>query len=97
MIVKDMKYVSKVISKLYAVENGSNVVVAEVIENPGCGFDYLVRIKPEYKYELNIFSECLKLCGLSNISISKDFIEKSIEREFVYCNEDIALVIDEIV
>ena len=92
-----MNYISKVVSKLYAVENGSNVVVAEVIENPGCGFDYLVRIKPKNKYDLNVFAKVIELCGLSSFDVSTDMIDKSINDGYLYKNENIAFIVDEII
>jgi hypothetical protein len=92
-----MNYISKVVSKLYAVENGSNVVVAEVIENPGCGFDYLVRVKPKYKYNLNVFVKIIELCGLPYFDVSMEVIDKSINDGYLYKNENIAFIVDEII
>jgi hypothetical protein len=97
MMVKEMKYVSKIVSKIYAVVNGYNTVVAEVIKGCGCGFDYLIRIKPEYKYELNIFSECIKLCDITAFDVSRDIIDKSINDGYLYRNENIAFIADDII
>lgn len=97
MMVRDMKYVSKVVSKLYAVENGSNVVVAEVIENPGCGFDYLIRIIPEYKENVEVFNKCLDICNISVVGEIRRFIEESINRGYIIRHEEIAFIIDEII
>ena len=84
-------------SKISIWKNGRKEYVAEVIENCGCGFDYLIRINPDNKDSIALFKKCLNLCGLSNVSVSKDFMENSFERGYVYCNENIAIVLDKII
>lgn len=94
-------YISKVVSKVYAVVNDKQKVVAEVIEGCGCGFDYLIRIKPEYKFVEDIFVKCLSLCNISlgNTIITKEVIEKSIDNGYPINSmyQNIALIIDEII
>lgn len=97
MMIKEMDYVSKVVSKVYAIVNGYNTVVAEVIENCGCGFDYLIRIKPQYKNALPIFAKCMELCGIQEINIDYEYLKMSYDREYLYKHENIALVVDEII
>lgn len=93
-----MDYVNKIVSKVYAnIEGeGMNILVAEVVKNPGCGFEYLIRIKPQYKKVLNIWNECLKLCGLL-ADICNNIVEKSINDGYYWTHEEIAVIIDEVI
>lgn len=97
MMIKEMDYVNKVVSKIYAIVNGSNTLVAEVVENPGCGFDFLIRIKPQYKKALPIFAKCMELCGIHEINIDYEYLKMSYDREYLYKHENIALMVDEII
>lgn len=92
-----MDYVNKVVSKVYAnIEGeGMNVLVAEVIENPGCGFDYLIRIDEKYKSALPIFEKCMQLCKI-NQDIGYGYVIESIKRECLYRHENVALIIDKV-
>ena len=96
MEVKIMDYVNKVVSKIYSGVNHKNEAIAEVIENPGCGFDYLVRIDERYKTDLPIFSKCMELCKINQI-IDYNYINESIKRECLYKHENIALIIDKVI
>lgn len=99
MMIKEMDCVSKVISKVYAIVDGYNTVVAEVVENCGCGFDYLIRIKPQYKNALPIFAKCMELCNIpdNEINIDYEYLKMSYDREYLYKHENIALMVDEII
>lgn len=99
MKVSELKTVCKVISKVYTVVNGYNTVVAEVVENCGCGFDYLIRIHPDYKQELNIIAKCIDICNVSANLMEKNIqvIEDCINRGYLIHNPEIAIVIDEII
>jgi hypothetical protein len=96
MMIKEMDYINKVVSKLYAVVNGCNVIVAEVIENCGCGFDYLIRICPEYQTALPIFAKCMEMCKVQE-DIDYKYVKDSIEKGYLKSHEEIALIIDEVI
>ena len=87
----------KVISKIYKVVENRNKCVAEVVEDCGCGFDYLIRIIPEYKYDKEVFNKCLDICNIAIIGLDKNFIEVCIERGYLIRHENIALVIDNVI
>ncbi len=93
-----MDFVNKVVSKVYAnIEGeGMNILVAEVIEKPGCGFDYLIRIDEKYKTALPIFAKCMQLCKI-NRDIDYSYVNESIKREYLYGHENIALIIDKVI
>ena len=86
-----MDYINKIVSKLYAnIEGeGMNVLVAEVVKKPGCGFNYLIRIRPQYKKVLNIWNDCLQLCGINKWWLlldtwrnSRDYWRSDLERRW---------------
>ncbi len=93
-----MDYINKVVSKVYAnIEGeGMNVLVAEVIENPGCGFDYLIRIDEKYKTALPIFAKCMELCKI-NRDIDYTYVNASIVDGYLYGHENVALIIDKVI
>lgn len=91
-----MDYISKVISKLYAVVDGEQKAVAEVIEGCGCGFTHLIRIEEQYKSALPIFAKCLQICGYTHIDLTYEQVEKSIKNGYVWNNESIAVIIDKV-
>ena len=93
-----MDCINKIVSKLYAYIEGEgvNVLVAEIVKNPGCGFNYLIRIRPQYKKILNVWAECLQLCNVS-VDLSDSIIEKSINDGYYYTHEEIAVIIDEVI
>lgn len=91
-----MDYINKVVSKLYAVVNHENKVVAEVIENPGMGFDYLIRIDEKYKTALPIFAKCMFLCNVYE-DIDYNFVNASYERQYILGHENVALMVDKYV
>lgn len=97
MMIREMDYINKVVSKLYAIVNGYNVIVAEVIENCGCGFDYLIRICPKYQTALPIFAKCMEMCKVQEDIIDYNYIKDSIERGYLRTHENIALIIDEVI
>ena len=90
-------YISKVVSKVYAVVDDKQEVVAEVIENPGCGFDYLIRIDGRFKKALDIWLKCLQLCNISVVGLDNSIIEKSINDGYYYTHEEIAVIVDEVI
>ena len=91
-------YISKVISKVYAVVDGKQKAVAEVIEGCGCGFTHLIRIEEKYKSALPIFAKCLQICGndYAEINITYEQVERSIKNGYVWNNESIAVIIDKV-
>lgn len=91
-----MDYVSKVISKLYAVVDGEQKAVAEVVEGCGCGFTHLIRIDENYKSALPIFAKCLQLCGYTTINLTYEDIEISIKDGYAVKNQNIAVIIDKV-
>lgn len=99
MKVSELKTVCKVISKVYVVENGYNTVIAEVIENCGCGFTDLIRIKPNYEKELNVIAKCMDICDISANLMEKNIqrIDECINRGYLIYNPDIAIVVDGII
>lgn len=84
-------------SKMSIWKDGKKEYVAEVIENCGCGFDYLIRIKPEYKDSLALFNKCLDFCNIAIIGINENFIEESISRGYIIGHEEIAFIVDDII
>lgn len=90
-------YISKVVSKIYAVVDDKQKVVAEVIEGCGCGFDYLIRIKPEYSKILDIWNKCLMLCGICVVGLDNVIVNESIENGYYSTHEEIAVIVDEII
>ena len=91
-------YVSKVISKVYAVVDGEQKAVAEVVEGCGCGFTHLIRIDEKYKSALPIFARCLQLCGYDiNIHLlTYADIENSIKDGYAVKIQNIAFVVDKV-
>lgn len=97
-----MDYINKVISTIYAIVDGENKAVAEVIENPGLGFQWLIRIDPLCKSNLDIFNKCMEIIfGLNDMVITYDIINTSYERGYLKTDEgkfeSIALICDKIV
>ena len=94
-----MDYINKIVSKLYAnIEGeGMNVLVAEVVKKPGCGFNYLIRIRPQYKKVLNIWNDCLQLCGITVVGLDNQIVERSINDGYYWTHEEIAVIIDEVI
>lgn len=88
-------------SKISIWKNGKKEYIAEVIENCGCGFDYLIRINPDYKDSIALFNKCLKMCGVSNFlaDVEKSHVDMKncIDRGYVIGNENIAIVLDKII
>ena len=84
-------------SKISIWKNGKKEYVAEVIENCGCGFDYLIRVNPEYKDSLVLFNKCLEICNIAIAGMNDNFIEESIKRGYVLNHENVALIIDKII
>lgn len=93
-----MDYISKVISKVYAVVDGEQKAVAEVVEGCGCGFTHLIRIEEKYKSALPIFAKCLQICGydMNSHLLTYEDIENSIKTGYVLANHNIAVVVDEV-
>ena len=92
-----MDRIEKVISKIIAVVDGKNTVVAEVVENPGMGFEYLIRIPKRFSKILDVWTKCLGLCNLFTVGLDNSIIERSIADGYYYTHEEIAVIIDEIV
>lgn len=97
------KKIEKVVTKLYVVENNKNVVCAEIVNGCGCGFDALIRIKPEYKFVGDIFARCMYYAGikwenvLQIIHTHKDIMQESYKRGYLLGYEQFAIVIDDII
>ena len=97
--------VAKAVTKIYVVENNKNTVCAEVVNGCGCGFDALIRIKPKYRDEPDVFAQCIKyspvsLKDITNkvfISYFRDYMEECYKRECLYGFENIALLFDDII
>lgn len=88
-------------SKISIWKSGRKEYVAEVVENCGCGFDYLIRINPDYKDSVALFGKCLKMCGVNNfltdIEKADADMENCIDRGYIIGNENIAIVLDKII
>lgn len=84
-------------SKISIWKNGRKEYVAEVVENCGCGFDYLIRVNPDYKDSLALFNKCLEICNIAIAGMNENFIEESIKRGYVLNHENIAVVLDKII
>ena len=89
--------IEKIISKIYVNKDNRNKAVAEVIENPGCGFEYLIRIDPEYKYDADIFIKCFRLCNIGIVGLTPEIIDDSFNKGYFSSREEIALICDKLV
>lgn len=88
---------AKVITKIYDEKN-SQKAIAEIVENCGCGFKYLIRIDETEKYNSDLFTQCMfythrQLAG----SITKDYLEKCYDRGYWIFDESIAIICDTVI
>lgn len=95
--------VAKTITKLYVVENNKNTVCAEIVNGCGCGFESLIRIRPKYQNDRDIFAKCMFHAGikwdavLHNIQTHENYMEESYKRGYLWGYEQYAIVTDEII
>jgi hypothetical protein len=89
--------ISKTITKIYVWENDTNKAVAEVIENCGCGFDWLIRVNEEHKHDLVIINKCLSVLHTVVVGIDEAKINEWIEKGYVTNHETMAFIVDEVI
>ena len=89
--------INKTITKIYVWENDTSKAVAEVIENCGCGFEWLIRVNEEHKHDLVIINKCLAVLHTVVVGIDKEKINEWIENGYVTNHETMAFIVDEVI
>lgn len=89
--------INKTITKIYVWENDTSKAVAEVIENCGMGFEWLIRVNEEHKHDLVIINKCLAVLHTVVVGIDKEKINEWIENGYVTNHETMAFIVDEVI
>lgn len=89
--------INKTITKIYVWENDTNKAVAEVIENCGCGFEWLIRVNEEHKHDLVIINKCLSVLHTVVVGIDEEKINEWIEKGYITNHETMAFIVDEVI
>ena len=89
--------INKTITKIYVWENDTSKAVAEVIENCGMGFEWLIRVNEEHKHDLVIINKCLAVLHTVVVGIDEAKINEWIENGYVTNHETMAFVVDEVI
>ena len=89
--------ISKTITKIYVWENDTNKAVAEVIENCGMGFEWLIRVNEEHKHDLVIINKCLAVLHTVVVGIDEEKINEWIEKGYITNHETMAFIVDEVI
>lgn len=89
--------ISKTITKIYVWENDTNKAVAEVIENCGMGFEWLIRVNEEHKHDLVIINKCLSVLHTVVVGIDEEKINEWIEKGYITNHETMAFIVDEVI
>lgn len=96
-LLKEETEISKTITKIYVVEDNTQKAVAEVIENCGCGFEWLIRVNPDYKYDKTIINKCLAVLHTVVVEWNEESVNKWIENGYVNNHETMAFIVDEVI